>query len=853
PDSRCTSPIGFTVIDAPAEKRLYRGRDFFKLSRIGLQCELSTGNWILVEPHEDASSKLLAVEDSTSPSPTLAKPPTVPTEAMEIDSRLPGIQHHGLHQHHHEEHHEFHRQHQIEANRKSLPPPSMIRSPNTPHLHPLPHKASSNPPLPKPSAVELVHELQPPIRDPGAGITNQTHTLPSIVSHPTNTSGASHLTNGHHYPHAPQQVQLDAIERLQTQISQNSSTLAAQNRDIRQTEKSVQLVEENMRREYQTQLQHQSVDIRRMDETVGRLYHEMQGIRQVIEGFSREMQSIRNERLVHSTAPPPGQQTSAQDSALELMAHQMAGISQKVNEVDTMRLTIEIMKNKIQRLEGGPPTMPCPQPVSQDQSGHPAHSSHTPVSYHVAPTAAPQINAPLHPSQRSQPHPSILSSTVPLEASQRPEPVSRHSSWATVNAGVKRPHTNGVESPREVLAHATGSPKRQRTGTNEFNGGYVASQGPPPAHAYDMQVQSQMHTLPSQPHVTSESTLTSETQHPVHTPYGTQDSPSDNSWQPESQRIVEHRPRGRPRGSGRGGRGRKSMPAQVHPMGTPDWDREDWQGVPNSQASPEGHYNHIAHPGKGIARRGNGGGGRGGYTPDRAASLGLQGVTASMGAVSPDDFYGSAKKSRSKPIRNADGVLIRKDGRPDMRSQSSAANLRKVNAKKDGMSFTSFQDTASTAPNTPSPSGHAPIELDAAAKKHNDIMGRMFPRGMDESRKDHDYARQVFDEDHNSTAHPRVQNYHAQQHPPSKSPHEVKNERVEQDRVVELQISKDGDTNMDRESESHTPGEHSDNEQEQHDGRPQVQQLSSENSVAVSETPDIDSSATLAVETQVSS
>lgn len=43
----------------------------------------------------------------------------------------------------------------------------------------------------------------------------------------------------------------------------------------------------------------------------------------------------------------------------------------------------------------------------------------------------------------------------------------------------------------------------------------------------------------------------------------------------------------------------------------------------------------------------------------------------------------SGKKTRTKPIRNAEGILIRKDGRPDMRSVSSANNLRKVHAKKE--------------------------------------------------------------------------------------------------------------------------------------------------------------------------
>lgn len=50
---------------------------------------------------------------------------------------------------------------------------------------------------------------------------------------------------------------------------------------------------------------------------------------------------------------------------------------------------------------------------------------------------------------------------------------------------------------------------------------------------------------------------------------------------------------------------------------------------------------------------------------------------ASTGGAQP------SKKTRTKPIRNADGVLIRKDGRPDMRSVSSAMNLKKVHAKKE--------------------------------------------------------------------------------------------------------------------------------------------------------------------------
>ena len=53
------------------------------------------------------------------------------------------------------------------------------------------------------------------------------------------------------------------------------------------------------------------------------------------------------------------------------------------------------------------------------------------------------------------------------------------------------------------------------------------------------------------------------------------------------------------------------------------------------------------------------------------------------GSVEMDGPNSASKKSRSKPVRNSDGVLIRKDGRPDMRSVSSANNLRKVHAKKE--------------------------------------------------------------------------------------------------------------------------------------------------------------------------
>lgn len=42
----------------------------------------------------------------------------------------------------------------------------------------------------------------------------------------------------------------------------------------------------------------------------------------------------------------------------------------------------------------------------------------------------------------------------------------------------------------------------------------------------------------------------------------------------------------------------------------------------------------------------------------------------------------SGKRTRQRPIRNSEGVLIRKDGKPDQRSISSAQNLKKFYNKK---------------------------------------------------------------------------------------------------------------------------------------------------------------------------
>jgi hypothetical protein len=71
---------------------------------------------------------------------------------------------------------------------------------------------------------------------------------------------------------------------------------------------------------------------------------------------------------------------------------------------------------------------------------------------------------------------------------------------------------------------------------------------------------------------------------------------------------------------------------------------------------------------------------------------------------------------------------------------------------------------------TPSPTSSMPPGggqlTNNLQKKHSTVMKKMFPGGVDESRREVDYARQAFDEDkdQNHVAHPRNQHQHQHGH-----------------------------------------------------------------------------------------
>jgi hypothetical protein len=527
-------------------------------------------------------------------------------------------------------------------------------------------------------------------------------------------------------------VKLDAIDRLQTQVNLNRATL------------------ENCTR-----------DIGRLDGTMTRL---QESVAQAFETMRAELFASRQHISAATAAAPQG--TQLDDQALEVFTNTLTTVAAKANEVDTLRVQLELIKRKIKRLEEGGHNVGSPAqerggaPYSAHTRDHSHQMHHTPTVQQqsiMTPTTVSRQTPPMRPEarlpsssghghQNYHPHPQYTPESARQPQQLDTDPAS--GGWVSVNPSAKRGHPNGIDGRSDVDATPIGSPKRPKLAPLEPRHAYEV--GPPPAplrlerantedSAVQPRSQSQPRTqsqpltqTPTQPQSQFRRTDSSDS-YPDSTnpsnfiPY-TADQPPDESWRPESQRVVSGptlptRSPGRGRGRGRGGRPRKSLPVETHTLGTPEWEKETWSG---SQIGPDGYY----QPGRGgLVRRGSGG---------------AQGRPPMSPGSTIGDPYGHTKKTRTKPIRNSDGILIRKDGRPDMRSQSSAANLRKVHARKE-------EEKRMDGPNGPtsglasgilaSNDGHSPdshfshdTESTSTQEKRNHIMRQMFPNGVNEER-----------------------------------------------------------------------------------------------------------------------
>lgn len=259
----------------------------------------------------------------------------------------------------------------------------------------------------------------------------------------------------------------------------------------------------------------------------------------------------------------------------------------------------------------------------------------------------------------------------------------------------------------------------------------IKRKSPPEAEEYDPQTGAKRlkPAVPSpQPFV--ENLTRSGHDTPRLAPIRTFNPPETHEWQPPTLPAI--------RSAGYGAR-RPGRPPKPPPenLGTPPWEREGWNGP---EADSEGYYRPIGTvpPSPSALDRGR--------LVRRGSASGIQYM----------DHAAVAKKTRQKPIRNSEGVLIRKDGKPDQRSISSPMNLKKVHARKlaEAESTGTRRDSISnpTSPLAISETGAQNEEdeeedetsPESASRnqgkdRHRIIMQQMFPHGVadDTNRMNH--------------------------------------------------------------------------------------------------------------------
>jgi hypothetical protein len=538
-------------------------------------------------------------------------------------------------------------------------------------------------------------------------------------------------------------------------------------------------------------LQSHEQAIQRIGDNVLRVQHEIGQIVVVIDDFRKDV--VTGRLPVNKPLDP-----SRYDPAdVEVLANQIANIANKANEIDNLKVSIDLLKQRFKRIESTPATpgqQPAgiigrpeqhhyeaaraqqlqqaqshPQPpnrpgaaLSAEHTRQPAHPSGPPVlesqtssGFHAAHERQPNASEQAQQAARQSgfraaeplPPPAAITNWRPAEGfpPSGPPPPQPHShplrshpneaeppasGWAAVNLGQAAKRSLDEHHPQHDSSQP-GSPKRQKLAPlkprSSFGDDHHQSPYAQPAHieaAHQARGRIPSGDIPLQPHPPANSApapgptagnsyrfITSTGQPDVqeHWRAGEGD-PAGGRFEHTTTGTGRGRGRGS-RGGRRGGRGRggrsSSGAAEASPMGPdaplpehahvaqiPPEYREQPQWTATQQPHSNGHYpgQHAysppdpsrPHP-QDLAVHTGGPQHHGlpypaGHEHEFPATpIASNADPYAMGG----DLDSANRKTRTKPIRNSDGVLIRKDGRPDMRSVSSANNLRKVHAKKE--------------------------------------------------------------------------------------------------------------------------------------------------------------------------
>ncbi|KAI9875667.1 MAG: hypothetical protein M1830_008133 [Pleopsidium flavum] len=462
-----------------------------------------------------------------------------------------------------------------------------------------------------------------------------------------------------------------------------------------------------------------ALDAQRKD--IGRVSAAVESIVKDMNHMKGLMASMRSEMYAR-----PAASLGRQDRAvypvdeLELLTANITSIGAKANEVEGLKLELEMMKRRIKRMEDANGAM-------QSTSTLAALSQETPRQSQMARMTGPLARRSLQKPVKKASLPRDLARDADAyrlgTINAQDELGNRGGSASTSQEGLndnKRPRSSTLEDifPDSQQDRAGGGgASSSEHGKSQVNSSdqNMADSAPPPVKT------------PTERHASK----------PTEPFFSYQvmdvDNPSDDDYRPGSRstagRGTSHssRGRGRGRGIGRGSKPRKSLTSDR--FATPPWEKPDWTAEARTNGESTAVTTSSRRNGE-VSRRGTGGGSfsepRRAQRQDSSDSKELT-RDAEGYSLTPDGKRdgGSAARPRDERPRDAEGYLITAKGKRDGRSQFWAdvgAGLR------------------------PHPKARNQSEP-GSTNRHANIMQQIFPNGTEEGRRKSNLAQQLFSHD----------------------------------------------------------------------------------------------------------
>ncbi|KAK3053483.1 hypothetical protein LTR09_005652 [Extremus antarcticus] len=539
----------------------------------------------------------------------------------------------------------------------------------------------------------------------------------------------------------PSETWAGAISRVQTQVSLNTSLLDS----------------------HRSKVQDIEIAINRLDQAVG--------------NAMAVLHDVRSEQRARPTMEP----TRHDPDDLLVLAERVGAISNRVNEVDALRMQVKLLENRIKRWEEqGPPSVANTRSESGSVMRDPSYrESQVPSQYSLPshPPSVPSQHQPLPPIRTSanmspvDNRPIMRSSSSLHQPSMDSSATMQASSSGGFRLGEPLPPPSAITGWHTGESHVPSGPlppppqpgpSRQQPAYQETQAsGWAAVNAPQTAkRPYEEPRQSPYQSsVPGSPKRPRLAPIMPRTQYSEESAYVPSSVP--NSTAPDSYRTHSRAPSDASQCSimvnltHTAGLTLMVQAGVAEEVAVADEAAEVVEAVFSSQRmilpqSPED----VSRGG--IVRRA---GGAVGGPSDRESEIPATPL-ASSGPYDPfaagmGDQGSAGKKSRSKPFRNAEGVLIRKDGRPDMRSVSSANNLRKVHAKKEAEraemegrtptsarslvpagSISDDEEGDESLPGSPEGQGQGGEEggdPSDTQERHRELMSRIFPSGVEDA------------------------------------------------------------------------------------------------------------------------